>query len=71
MNTLLQQDEVHYYLDRIAVRGCAEVNQMIDTMDSGGVIDEISHLPENQQQQVFRELKQIMQVYDSCEVSTS
>lgn len=67
MTGLLSDEDLHKYLDQIAVHGCAEVNRMIVAMEAGDIIPEIAELPAAQQQQVFTELKQVMLVYDSCE----
>ncbi len=63
----MSHDEIHKYLDQIAVHGCAEVNRMIMAMEAGKIIPEIADLTEAQRQQVFAELKEVMQVYDSCD----
>jgi hypothetical protein len=67
MTRPLSEKEVHDYAEKIAKRGCADVNRLLEEIDHGVVIAEIAHLDEQQQQQVLVELKVVMQVYDTCE----
>jgi hypothetical protein len=67
MTEQLTDDLLHEYLEQIAARGCADVNQLITDIDNGMPVPEIAHLDEAQQQQVITELKKVMKVYDSCD----
>ena len=67
----LTEKEVHDYAEKIAKRGCADVNRLLEEIDQGMVIPEISHLEKQQQNQVLVELKIVMRVYDSCDNDSS
>ena len=68
MSEHLPDEELHDYLERIAARGCADVNQLIADIDNGAEVPEIAHLSKAQQQQVINELRKVMKVYDNCEL---
>jgi hypothetical protein len=68
VNELLSEKEVHDYAEKIAERGCADVNRLLQEIDDGIAVPEIAHLNEHQQRQVLVELRLVMAVYDSCEV---
>lgn len=68
MSEDLSDKELHDYLEQIAARGCADVNQLIIEIKNGANVPEIAHLSEAQQQQVIEELSGVMKVYDSCEI---
>jgi len=68
MSGLLSDRALHDFLEKIAARGCADVNQLIVDIENGArVPEEIAHLSESRQQQVIDELRNIMRVYDNCE----
>lgn len=67
MTRLLSEKEVHDYAEKIARRGCADVNRLLEEIDQGRVVPEIAHLEKQQQNQVLVELKIVMRVYDSCD----
>lgn len=71
MTSLLSEKEVHDYAEKIARRGCADVNRLLEEIDQGMVVPEIAHLEEQQQKQVLVELKVVMRVYDSCDNGSS
>ena len=71
MTRRLSEKEVHDYAEKIAMRGCANVNRLLEEIDQGAIVPEIAHLNEQQQQQVLVELKVVMQVYDSCDNGAS
>ena len=70
-NKKLSDKMLHLYMEKIAESGCSDVNKLILDFEAGATIREIAHLDKSQQQQVMRELKKVMQVYDSCEIDPS
>jgi pullulanase/glycogen debranching enzyme len=68
VNDLLSEKEVHDYAEKIAERGCANVNRLLQEIEDGTEVPEIAHLDEHQQRQVLVELKIVMAVYDRCAV---
>ena len=70
MSEMLSDDKLHEMLEEIAGRGCADVNQLLIDIDNGVPVPEIVHLTRAQQQQVIRELRKVMKVYDSCEIDS-
>jgi len=68
MSELLSDRVLHDFLEQIAARGCADVNQLIVDIGNGAEVPEIAHLNESQRQQVIHELRNVMKVYDSCEI---
>ena len=66
MIELLSEKEVHDYAEKIAERGCADVNRLLQKIGDGMEVPEIAHLDEHQQKQVLIELKVVMAVYANC-----
>ena len=63
--------QINSCLEQICEQGCRSVNQVIQQLDQGEVIEDIAHLSRVQQQRLLQELKSIMAVYavtGSCEV---
>jgi hypothetical protein len=58
-------------LEQICGQGCRSVNQVIQQLEQGQVIDVARHLSAAQQKKLLQELQNIMAVYaetHSCEV---
>jgi hypothetical protein len=51
-------------VESICESGCDRVNQVIEQLESGKTVAEMSGLDQSDQQQVLRELKDIMAVYN-------
>jgi hypothetical protein len=63
--------QINSCLEQICEQGCRSVNQVIQQLEQGDVIEEIAYLSRVQQQRLLQELKSIMAVYaetGSCEV---
>jgi hypothetical protein len=63
--------QINSCLEQICEQGCRSVNQVIQQLELGEVIEEIAHLSRVQQQRLLQELKSIMAVYavtGSCKV---
>ena len=69
MSDGLTEEELHAYLEKISERGCEAVNEALLQAEQGRAIPEIAHLDQHQQNQVLAELKKVMSVYTSCDVS--
>ena len=67
MSEVLSEKTIHAYAEKIAQRGCADVNRLLKDAADGVAVPEIAHLDKHQQQQVLVELKTVMQVYDRCD----
>ena len=63
--------QINSCLEQICEQGCRSVNQVIQQLELGEVIEDFAHLSRVQQQRLLQELKSIMAVYaatGSCEV---
>lgn len=61
--TVLDEKGLHACLEKIAERGCAEVNRLIEDAEKGITIPDITHLDTRHQEMVLQELKSLMSVY--------
>ena len=67
MSEVLSDKTIHAYAEKIAQRGCADVNRLLEEVENGVEVPEIAHLDRHQQQQVLIELRTVMEVYDRCD----
>lgn len=67
MSEQLSDKVIHAYAEKIALRGCADVNRLLEDVENGAQVPEIAHLEKLQQQQVLVELRAVMEVYDRCD----
>ena len=71
-NTMITNDkQIDSCLENLCQQGCRSVNQVIQQLEQGQVIETIAHLSGTQRQRLLQELKSIMAVYattGSCEM---
>jgi len=63
---LVDMDETSWdqLLESLCQRGCTEVTQLIQQLKQGELPTELQKLTKQQQQQLEKELSEVMQVYD-------
>jgi len=53
------------HLDTLCNKGCTNVRNIIQQLETGNSLPELSELNEKERQQLLQELKAIMAVYDA------
>ena len=64
--------QINTCLEQICAQGCRSVNQVIQQLEQGQLIEAVQHLSHAQQQRLLQELQSIMEIYaetQSCEVN--
>jgi N-methylhydantoinase B/oxoprolinase/acetone carboxylase alpha subunit len=68
---MINYNQIELSLERICEQGCRSVNQIIQKIENGELVELIRHLNDSQQKILLKELKSIMAVYGktgSCEL---
>lgn len=60
----MNYQKVHKAVEDICKLGCTTVNQVIDTLEQGNDVAESEALDKHERNELLKELKAIMDVYD-------
>ena len=60
----MDHDKISHAIELICNQGCTSVNSVIEALQNGEDIEQARQLNEEETQQLIKELKEIMSVYD-------